>query len=201
MIEQALVLQNGDPGVDADEKARPEGRDGEQQQSGPQMLRRPRHGVGHGIGDREGEGGGDQRHAQGREIGLRIEPVVSKPRIGGEAEFAQFAEHPLPALRQIEGWRIGRLCERRLREGNLHDNQERDEEEHRQPHPWRAQHQPFGQRAPRAHAGMIRAASGGKLNRTEAPRSGMRAASAPKRATRTSGPFSSCTRATCVSPR
>ena len=52
-VEQALLLQDADPCVDADEETRPEGKDQQHHQSGAMATRRPGHAIGKRKGDEE----------------------------------------------------------------------------------------------------------------------------------------------------
>ena len=63
LVEQALRLQDADPGIDADQERRPERQDDQHQQRRPDRRRRARHAVGDRIADQQRQQRRDRRRS------------------------------------------------------------------------------------------------------------------------------------------
>ena len=80
VVEQAVALQDVDPGIDADQERGPERQDHQHHQERLQPARRARDAVGDRIADREQDRGRDGRDLQALEIGDQIERVGAEQR-------------------------------------------------------------------------------------------------------------------------
>ena len=132
-VEQAVVLQDVDPGIDADQERGPERHDDEHHRDRLPALRQPRHAIGDGVADQEQHRGRDQRHQQAAQIGQDVEIVRDQQleiirRKLLDRRFGRFATAP-----EIEHRRIGRLRDRGLRQRDLQHEAERHQEEQHHP--------------------------------------------------------------------
>ncbi len=133
LVEQPLGLEDADPGIDADQEARPERQDHERDEDRARAGRGARHGVGHRVADQEQERRRDERDAHRGEARLPVE-VVGPQRleileVEPEEELAPFGEAAAP----VEHRRVGRLRRHRVRHADLHDDREGHEEEDEEP--------------------------------------------------------------------
>ena len=135
LVEQALGLQDADPGVDADQEDGPERQDDQHQQRRPQRRRRARHAV----GDRDSRPAapGTSRSPaidDAGDIGVEVERVLGQPDVVVEVELARSCRNrPARPSPRSKHRRIGRHGDRRLRQRDLEDDDEGNEEEDQQP--------------------------------------------------------------------
>ena len=163
LVEQAVMLQDVDPGIDADQERGPERHDHQHHRDRLPALRQPRHAVGDGIADHEQDRGRDHRDDEAAQVGQHIEivgdqqpEIVDRQRREGCLERRQ-------ARREIEHRRIGRLRDRGLRQADLQDEAERHQEEQHHPDIGRDRGERAPARvkiAPRAHCSSTMQSSG-----------------------------------------
>ena len=133
LVEQPLRLEDADPGIDADQEARPERQDDHHEQRRADARRRARHAVGERKADQERQEGRDRRDLEAGDVGEEVEVVLRQPDVVVEAELAGLLPEMRKPLRQIEGRRVGRHRQRRLREGQLQHDDEGHQEEYAEP--------------------------------------------------------------------
>ena len=133
LIEQALGLEDADPGVDADQERGPERQDDQHQQGRPQRRRGAGHAVGDRIADQQGQGRGDGGDDDAGDIGVEIERILREPDIVVEAQLLEAGDETRDAVPETQHRRIRRHGNRRGRQRDLEDNDEGDEEEEQQP--------------------------------------------------------------------
>ena len=75
LVDQAVLRQQPHPGIDTDQKRRPEGQHDQHQQQGAPLRARPRDGVGHGIAEEQRDQSRGRRDAQRRQPGRDVEIV------------------------------------------------------------------------------------------------------------------------------
>ena len=133
VVEQAVALQDGDPGIDADQERGPERQDHRITRTGCSAPRRARDGVGDRIADQQQDQRRERRDLQAREIGREIERIRAEQRVVVERQPGDEVLQALPAGGKIEHRRVGRLRDHGLRQADLEHDQERHEEEHGEP--------------------------------------------------------------------
>ncbi len=75
LVQQAVMLQDVDPGIDADQERGPERHDHQHHRDRLPALRQPRHAVGDGIADQQQDQGRGHRDDEAAQIGADVEIV------------------------------------------------------------------------------------------------------------------------------
>ena len=133
LVEQALGLQDADPGVDADQERGPERQDDQHQEHRPDGRRCSRDAIGYRVADEQRKKGGYGRDHDARHIGVEVKRVAGEPDVIVEVQFGKLRQEAADALFQAEHGNIGRHGDRRLRQRYLEDDDKGDEEENEQP--------------------------------------------------------------------
>jgi hypothetical protein len=145
IVDQAVVLQQSDPGVDTQQERGPERQHDQHQQEGAPRIPGARDGIRHGISDQQTEERGDRRHHDGVEVGAQIE------RIGEEIRVArQMNLWHRQAMQPADERRVGWNGEPRFRERDLENEQERNDEENREPESGYARNELPARKPPRS---------------------------------------------------
>jgi hypothetical protein len=132
LVEEPLGLEDADPGVDADEEARPERHDDDSDEDRTPAYRSSGHRVRHGESDEQQQKGRDGGDANRRGGGADVQVVAEQRLEGFEIEAFDEAADLLPSATR-EQRPVRRHRRRRVRQADLHDDDERDEEEDDEP--------------------------------------------------------------------
>ena len=96
LVDDTALPEDGRPRVDAEEVARPEGHDHEDQEGPLPALRQRQQEVCERIRENETDGGYHRRDEHGPEQHLEIDPVAQEEDVVGERELASELEFPGP---------------------------------------------------------------------------------------------------------
>ena len=133
LVEQAFAPEDADPGVDADQEARPERQDDERHEERAPPRRRRRHGVGDRIADEQEDGRRNERDAQRGQRRAEIKVVGEERPERLEVEPSQEGAQALEAGAHREHGPIRWLRYGRIGQADLEDDQEGHEEEQHEP--------------------------------------------------------------------
>ena len=132
-VEQAVMLQDVDPGIDADQERGPERHNDQHHRDCLPALRQPRHAVGDGVADQEQHHGREQRDQQAAQIGQDVEIVRDQQLEIIERELLERRFRSLAPAHDVEHRRIGRLRDCGLRHADLQHEAERHQKEQHHP--------------------------------------------------------------------
>ncbi|CEG07138.1 hypothetical protein BN961_00519 [Afipia felis] len=132
-VQKPIMLEDIDPGIDADQERGPERHHHQHHRDALPALRQPRHRIGDRIANHEQDRGRDQRHGDAAQVGEDINVVGGEQIEIVEREFRQAVAKDAPPSEQIEGRRIRRLRDHGLRQRDLQHEAERHQEEQRHP--------------------------------------------------------------------
>ena len=132
-VEQAIMLQDVDPGIDADQKRGPERNDHQHHRDPLPAPGQPRHAIGDGVADDQQDRGRDHGDDETPQIGKHIEIVGDQQAEIIQRQLRQRRLDRRKTLGQIEYRQIGRLRDRGLRQADLEHEAERHQEEQHHP--------------------------------------------------------------------
>ncbi|MCY1446821.1 hypothetical protein D9M71_634080 [compost metagenome] len=127
-VEQAVVAEDAHPGVHANQDRRPGRHHDQQHQHGLGFLARLGDGIGHREADHQARQGAEEGHFQRAQVGRDVQLVVGQQGI--VAQVHQQLEFLLGVGVNL---RVRRNGQGRFREADLHDDEERQQEEQAQP--------------------------------------------------------------------
>ena len=138
IVDQAVVLEDADPGVDADQERSPRGQHDQHQSDVARRRRQPRNGVGHRVTDQQGQDRRHRRDPQRTAEGFDIQRVGHQGHVVAQVEL-----HRDRVLHVLEDRRVRRRTGLVAhREGDAQHDQERDGEEQQHPQVRQCDHAP-----------------------------------------------------------
>jgi hypothetical protein len=132
-VEQAVMLQNIDPGIDADQERGPEWNDHQHHRNRLPAVRQPRHAIGDGVADQQQDQCRGHRDDEAAKIGTDVEIVRDQQPEIVQRELCEGRLDRRPPFGEIEHGHIGRLRDRGLRQADLQHEAERHQEEQHHP--------------------------------------------------------------------
>ena len=133
VVQEALALQNVDPGIDADEEGGEERQEHRHHQHRLRPARRARDAVGDRIADQQQDRRRKRGDAEAAEIRLEIDRVGNEDLVALERQSRHEVLQALPACGEVQHRRIRRLGDHGLRQADLEHDQARHQEQHRKP--------------------------------------------------------------------
>src|SRR5512147_2064249 len=118
IVEQAVALENADPGIHADQKAGPEGQDDQHQQEVAQRIAGARDGVGHGVTEEQTYEGRYAGNLERLQVGDEIKRVLPQSSVIVQMQLDLYRT----VFKVLPQRRIGGATEQDFRQTDLEHN-------------------------------------------------------------------------------